>query len=375
MDRHGSPHAFPLSDIAEENLSIPTVEQLVRLSTSDLESLGIAGISLVCANGLAGAEELDIPVCIARVRQWANRVRERLPRFASAFSRDPEYFNHSRNVFLMTIVVQVLKQDIGLCYNPERLPTTEVRPAPPDSRDLLIHGPLGPSLVGTCNNIPMVVVAVARELGYPVYLATTPLHVYAKWFEPGGEEFNIEASNPAGMVSHPDTYYRDRPPVIPEALLQSGSYLRPLTAAEELALCLVSRGWVLEAHGRYAEAAWAHEHACRLAPTEPMYPRIAARCVGRWMREVYNARVPEPQRIRSEGLYRHDDLLLDPRTLFVGEHLQLASAILARYLQIQIKATPVDVQLLDSQPLILGPAVPPADRSCQKESGPCESAN
>jgi hypothetical protein len=61
--------------------------------------------------------------------------------------------------------------------------------------------------------------------------------------------------------------------------------------------------------------------------------------------------------------------------LFVGEHLQLASAILARYLQIQIKATPVDVQLLDSQPLILGPAVPPADRSCQKESGPCESAN
>jgi hypothetical protein len=175
----------------------------------------------------------------------------------------------------------------------------------------------------------MAIVAVARELGFPVYLAATAVHVYAKWHEPNGYTFNIEAANPAGMVIHPDEYYRDLPPGMTEALLRSGYYLRPLTVTDELALCMISRGWVLEAHGRYDEASLAHAHACRLAPIEPMYPRIAARCVGLWLRESFNARVSEDHRIRCKGQYQLQDLYLDPQRLLPQEHLPLALTILA----------------------------------------------
>jgi hypothetical protein len=196
--------------------------------------------------GLPGAEDVNIPTYLSRVKEWAAFVRNRIPRFSQEFKLNAAEYHHSENFFNMFILVQVLKLEIGIRYNPERIGPSEANAclSYPDSRDLLINGPLGPTRQGTCNNIPMAVVAVARELGYPVYLSKTLIHVFAKWVGPNGYTFNIEASNPAGMVSHPDEYYRDTPEPIPEAFLRSGCYLRPLTATEELAFCMMSRGWV-----------------------------------------------------------------------------------------------------------------------------------
>lgn len=311
------------------------MEELLRFSPTQLQQLGLACLSLVCARGLPGAEDVDIPAYLTRVKEWAALVRQRTPRFIGSFKNDPADFNHSYGFFLMSILVQVLKKDLGLQYNSAWISPSEetVKSGYLDSRDLLIHGPLGPTLTGTCNNIPMAVVAVARQLGYPVYLAATPDHVYAKWVEPGGYNFNIEASNPAGMTSPPDEHYRDHPPAMTDYLLQSGCYLRPLSPVDELALCLVSRGWVLEAHGRFAEAGFAYAHALRLAPTEPMYPRIAARCVGRWMRESYNESVSESHRISCKDSYQFQDLFLDPQRLLPPQHIPVALIILARYYQ------------------------------------------
>jgi hypothetical protein len=203
----------------------------------------LACISLICATGLPGAEDVNIPTYLARVKEWAALVRQRIPRLLHNFRNCPADFNNSEGYFLASVLVQVLKQDVGVHYNPALISPSEAKRnlGYPDSRDLLIHGPLGPTLAGTCNNIPMAVVAVARELGYPVYLASTPAHVYAKWMEPNGYTFNIEASNPAGMISDPDEKYRDTPFPMPETLIRSGYYLRPFTAVDELALCLVSR--------------------------------------------------------------------------------------------------------------------------------------
>jgi hypothetical protein len=136
------------------------------------------------------------------------------------------------------------------------------------------------------------------------------------------------------MVSHPDEYYRDKPPAMTETLLRSGYYLRPLNAVDELALCMASRGWVLEANRRYAEAAWAFAQACRLAAAEPMYPRAAACCVGRWMRESFNAGRPKHRRISCDGMYQIQDLYMDPRKLLRPEHVSLALSVQGRYFQI-----------------------------------------
>lgn len=202
----------------------------------------MACISLICAAGLPGAEDVDVPAYLARVKEWAALVRERIPRFVYAFKNNPEEFRHSQAFFFARILVQVLKKDIGVHYNPARVSCADnATQTYRDSRDLLIHGPLGPTLAGTCNNIPMAVVAVGRALGYPIYLAVTPCYVYAKWVEPNGNVFNVEASNPAGMTSPTDDQYRaDKP--LPEALSHDPYYMRPLAINDELALCMVSRG-------------------------------------------------------------------------------------------------------------------------------------
>ncbi len=323
------------------NQYIPSLEGLLRLSPTELQQLGLACISLVCATGLPGAEDVDIAVYLARVSEWAAFVRYRLPSFAGAFLNRPEDFRNSEAFFLMSVLVQVLKLEIGLHYIPDRIPPlksgsdTDWR----TSRNLLIHGPLGPTLAGTCNNIPMAVVAVARELGYPVYLAASPFHVYAKWVEPNGYSFNIEASNPAGMVSHSDDHYREWPIRMTETLVRSGYYLRPFSVVDELALCMVSRGWALEASHRFAEATLAHAHACRLAPTEPMYPRAAACCLGRWMRETYNAGKHKEQQIKCDSMYQIQDLYMDPRRILPAQHVAMALAVQGRYFEILGKAT------------------------------------
>jgi hypothetical protein len=65
-----------------------------------------------------------------------------------------------------------------------------------------------------------------------------------------------------------------------------------------------------------------------------MYPRKAAFCVGRWMRESYNAGVPEKHRIPCKDQYQNQDLYLDPQRLLPQQHVPLALTILARYYEV-----------------------------------------
>lgn len=251
-------------------IAIPDLDDLCLKSNDELARVGLTAMSLACSTGLPGAEDVDPADYFARVRDWAGLVRQQTRRYANAFQRNPAEFDHSEGVFRMMVLVQVLKRDLSVHFNPERALPLDI--ASPmgflDSRDVLIHGPLGPTRSGTCNNIPMVVVAVARELGYPVYLACNAHHAYVKWFEPTGNTFNIEASCPGGMNSYSDDHYRDWPHPMSDLQTRSGCYLRPMTPAEELALCIVSRTWVLEANHRFAEATDAYLRATSLWPAE-----------------------------------------------------------------------------------------------------------
>jgi len=188
--------------------------------------------------------------------------------------------------------------------------------------------------MGTCNNIPMAIVAVGRALGYPVHLAANAHHIFVKWVKPNGRSFVIEASNQGGMITHPEEYYRTWPIPMTEAQSRSGYYLRPFTPKDELALCLVSRAWVLETHRRYGEALEAYLLACVSASEEPMYPRLAARCAGRWLRETYNKGKPSEQQIRWKSLGDIHDLELDPRDILAPEDVSLVLSVLGRYYEL-----------------------------------------
>lgn len=132
-----------------------------------------------------------------------------------------------------------------------------------------MHGLTGasgdePTTGGTCVSMPVLYVAVARRLGYPVKLVTTKEHVFARW-DDGNERFNIEGAG-RGLSIYEDDYYMKWPSVLSQAELDSGAYLRSLTPAEELGLFMAARGYVLEDAGRKREATVAYAYAHLLDP-------------------------------------------------------------------------------------------------------------
>ena len=63
--------------------------------------------------------------------------------------------------------------------------------------------------------MPVLYVAVGRRLGYPLKLATTKGHLFARWdgldhsYPAWRERFNIEGTH--GFSSYPDDYYKTWP--------------------------------------------------------------------------------------------------------------------------------------------------------------------
>jgi hypothetical protein len=179
-------------------------------------------------------------------------------------------------------MVTLLKRDHGVHYSKKQQSEIEAAVLSPraDSRDLFIHGPLGPAHAGGCSSIPVLIAAVARRLGYPVKLVTSGAHVLARW-DGLGERFNIEASNPMGMTSEPDEHYRRRAKELARKFvpgqektldLDSDHYFRSFTPADELAMFLGNRVICLDANGRSDEAIPLMARALMLCPDDPAAP-------------------------------------------------------------------------------------------------------
>ena len=121
--------------------------------------------------------------------------------------------------------------------------------------------------------------AVGRRLGYPLKLVTTNGHIFARRQRPDGKErFNIEGAN-QGLSCFEDAYYQTWPYKITEQDIRACRYLKSLTAQEELALFLATRGHCLEAIGQLPQAQLAYTHAHRLAPDSVQYLGFLAQAV------------------------------------------------------------------------------------------------
>ncbi|MGB7157989.1 MAG: hypothetical protein WBD40_07970 [Tepidisphaeraceae bacterium] len=317
------------------------LQDLLASTPEQLAKYDIAEMNLLCATGLPGAEDLDIAACMRTLDLWAGHVRQKTIEKARLFHRNRELCQNSESIFRMRILIETLQKDFGVHYNPDRaLTMVDEKLASAlellDSRDALLHGLLGPTRAGTCSNMPVLYVAIGRRLGYPVHLAYNPNHVYVRWESLDGKErFNIDGSG-SGCNVHPDERYAQWPFPLPDFARNSGAYLRSLTPAEEFALFISTRGWVLSAHRRYAEALPCCITASVYAPKDPFYPRLTARMVGGWLRALYeknpaslnNAHFrPDPERIH--------DFAHDPRDLLPPEQAVLALTALGRYYEIK----------------------------------------
>jgi hypothetical protein len=246
------------------NPEIKSYDQLLDLSPEQLGKVDIGLMNLLCAEGLPGAENMDISEYLKKLDYWAEHVRKDTKSRIHNFSQNQAKYDNSENVFKMINLVLTLKEDMGIHYNMAN--TVDANYA--DSREIFIHGPLGGGNHGSCTNLPVLCIAVARRLGYPVKLVPTSEHYFLRWEDTAkGERFNIEVScNGTDVLK--DEHYKDWPRKLTELDYHHGYFLKSLTPVEELAAFLQLRADVLKDAGKTAEALTVYVCAYRLMPNQ-----------------------------------------------------------------------------------------------------------
>jgi len=292
---------------------VASLTELLKLTPEELDQVDIAEMNLLCATGLPGAEKIDIAKILTSLDAFAASVRYQTDRHLYRFN-DPKYsehYKHSENVLRAEFLVQVLQEDCGVHYNLQRVRDLDFT----NSKDLFIHGLTG-SNGGTCSSMPVLYVAVARRLGYPMSLALAPGHVLARWDAPQGSDdpmkhFNVEGSG-YGFSPFDDEHYRSWPRKMTKQETQSGYYLRPLSGAEMLSAFLTTRGHCLLDTGRFEEAKQTYASAQRLSAKDPYLARFIgqadSRIKARQHAKAMKGATTQPVVIRRPRRRRRDPL-------------------------------------------------------------------
>jgi len=262
--------APPASAPASQPTTPQSVADLLAMPPEALDKLDIALVNLLCAKGLPGAENLNIPAALKTLDEWAERVRRETAKYYPRFLSNPAENNNSEADFRMLTLITVLQLDLGAHYNMARADKPDFR----NSKDLFIHGLVNSDNGGTCVSMPVLYIAVGRRLGYPLKLVLAREHTFVRW-EGNGERLNIEASG-RGMMTYPDGHYRQWPKPIKDEWIDSGEFLSSLTPRQELADFLASRGHCLTDLGRLDEARECYEAAVRLNSRSQAYPYFVA---------------------------------------------------------------------------------------------------
>ena len=255
-----------------------TLSELLGLPTSELGRCDTAMLNLLCAQGLPGAEQINISDYLATLDQWARHVRSETERNFHKFRDNPADFYYSEGYSRMLIIAVVMYEDFGIRYNPDRIAISgNLDPNDrffADSRDIFLHGLVGNRRMGTCSSMPVLYAAIGRRLGYPLKLATTKAHLFLRW-EDDKERFDLEATG-KGMNRYDDEHFKQWPFLVSDEEIRTEGYLKSLTATEELAVFLSLRGDCLKEAGRMTEAADCFAAALHLSPGWNAYRALLA---------------------------------------------------------------------------------------------------
>jgi hypothetical protein len=259
---------FALSENHAIEAPPKTLTELLALPPQRLTNIDIALMNLLCAEGLAGADNPPTQECLTTLEQWAAHVKSETDRHLYKFRANPGEFENSEGYFRMLMMAVIVYEDFMIRYNPQKISVPGASISGDhffaDSRDILLHGLLGPGRTGTCSSMPVLYLALGRRLGYPLKLVTTKAHLFIRW-EDAGDRFDVEATG-KGMNKYDDAHFRSWPfPVSDQEIAENG-YLKSLTPVEELSVFLSIRAECLMENGRLAEAVKSFEAAYRLAP-------------------------------------------------------------------------------------------------------------
>jgi hypothetical protein len=102
-------------------VAVTSLAELLLLQPEAIGQLDIARMNLLCAEGLPGAERLDIAASLAVVEQMAARVQVETARHRYRFQQQPGEFENSEGFFRMMMLMVVLAEDFKVHYAPEKM--------------------------------------------------------------------------------------------------------------------------------------------------------------------------------------------------------------------------------------------------------------
>lgn len=268
-----------------DELKPVTERDLIEMPEGDLERVDIARMNIICARAAFQGNGPDIDDCLRQVDAWAERVRKAEATYRKTYERNPARYDNSYAKFRAVNLVLTIKEDFKCRYQRALIDSGAMEDVHsprffrnPD--DVFITGLLR-SRRGTCASYPVLIAALGRRVGYPLYLKMSYGHLFCFW-DDGVERFNLD-TNGEGVDTPSDEYYfsdsihglkgRSKDEMTNDRVMVR------LDNRDVLGVFLETAGYSLEAQGALPGAQGHYLAALKYRPNCLNLGRLAARCV------------------------------------------------------------------------------------------------
>lgn len=268
--------------LAEADPRPLTMKELLEIQNGDLEHVDIGRMNLICARDADGTERIDVARLVKELDNWAEIAKTAEEHYRKSFEEHPERYDNSYAKYRAVNLALTVKEDMQCRYQKSLIASGAMDDihSPrffrnPD--DVFISGLLL-NRRGTCSSFPVLLVALGRRLGYPLYLKATLGHMFCCW-DDGTERFNLDTNGDA-VDTPPDEYYLtdSRFGLKGRSLdvLQRKRKMVNLTTQEALGIFIETAAYSIEARGDSARASMHYAIAMRFQHA-PANLRFAAR--------------------------------------------------------------------------------------------------
>lgn len=227
-----------------------SARDLVAMTDAELEAMDPLVMNMVVAKGVPDLVGIDFAKYAKVVDGWAERIGQGVrvgeadaARTSPAYKADPDIWRAG------SMAIALASTDVGIGYS------RDVKLS--NHADLFVPG-LIDTKRGTCSNMPVLYMAVAHRLGWPLKAVVAADHMWCRW-DDGIKRFNLEAtsttagSGEGSFSTPPDEAYRTDLNIPPKAV-EVGSDLGTLTARQTLGVYLQQRSGYFRETGKWAEA-------------------------------------------------------------------------------------------------------------------------
>lgn len=213
---------FPALGFSADQSQKPWTAQIERLTKLSEEEIDIGLVSLELAKEVY--PDLDVKKYSEKIDRMVEDVRK-----LTNGSKDPDHrIRMMDNYFYL---------DQGIHYDQDD-------PYAKQLKNRYLNGILD-SNSGSCTTMPLLYLAIAQRLGYPIYPVAAPQHLFLRYVSPGFKEDNIEVTGGGAYVSNEDMIYEME---IPQKGVESGTYLATMTLRQLLGDLIAENGlyWSFE---------------------------------------------------------------------------------------------------------------------------------